>query len=153
MFSHLNQTRQTTCCIRVIDRHQVLRTNTQFNLVTHFCTARINTSDYDIASGQLDLTLVFTDFDELTFQEVHLRRTDEAGNKLVGRVVVQIQRGTVLLQVGLSRILKRTQNYDLVGQGHSFNLVVSYVDNGGVQFLVQLGNLDTHLDAQRSIQV
>src|SRR3954454_12925484 len=80
-------------------------------------------------------------------QEVHLGRADEAGDEQVARVVVELERGAGLLDhAGL-------EHHDLVGQRHRLDLVVGDVDHGGGQLLVEPGELDPHLDAQRRVQV
>ena len=42
---------------------------------------------------------------------------------------------------------------DLVGHGHGFHLVVRDIDHGGLELLVQLADLEPHVDAQRRIEV
>ena len=62
-------------------------------------------------------------------------------------LIIQILRSIYLLD---NTIL---QNYDSGTQCHSLCLVMCYIDDGGAQSLMQLGNLNTHLYTQLSIQV
>jgi hypothetical protein len=52
------------------------------------------------------------------FDQVHLRRADEARDERVARRAVQLQRRADLLDIA------RAQHHDLVGHGHRFDLVV-----------------------------
>ena len=56
--------------------------------------------------------------------EIHLRRADEAGDELVGRLVVEIERRAHLLDPA------RAQHDDLVGHRHRLDLVVRDVHHG-----------------------
>jgi len=76
-----------------------------------------------------------------------LRRTHEAGYKLIARLLIQILRRVNLLNKAI------LHNHDSIAHGHSFGLVVSYIDKGGTQSLMQLGDLSSHLGTQLSIQV
>ena len=60
----------------------------------------------------------------LSIDQVHLRRTDESSNELVSRLIVQVLRGIYLLD---NTILK---NNDSGTQSHSLGLVMCYVDDG-----------------------
>ncbi len=80
-------------------------------------------------------------------EEVHLRGADEACNKQVGGIVIQILGGIYLLDEAI------LHNYDAGTHGHSLGLVVGYVDEGGLQSLMQLGDLSSHLNAELSIEV
>jgi hypothetical protein len=80
-------------------------------------------------------------------QEVHGRRADEAGDELVGRMVVQVQRAAGLLDAAVAH------HHDLVAHGHGLDLVVRDVDGGGLQALVQLLDLAAHRDAQLGVEV
>ncbi len=137
----------------VIQRHQVLGTNAQLHLVTNRATAGIDPHPHAVARAQLDQALLLTNFHQLGRQEVHFGGADEARHELVVRVVVEIERGTELLQVGGRLALERAQHHYLVGQGHGLHLIVGHVDDGGVELLVQLGDLDTHLDPQGGVEV
>ena len=44
-------------------------------------------------------------------------------------------------------------NNDSVTHGHSLGLVMSYVDEGGAQLLMELGELGSHLCTELSVQV
>ena len=84
---------------------------------------------------------------KLCADEVHLRATDEAGHEEVAGVLVQLQRRAHLLDA------PGGQHDDAVGQGHGLHLVVRHVDHGGLELLVQLGELHAHLHAQGGVQV
>ena len=45
------------------------------------------------------------------------------------------------------------QHHDTVGQGHRLDLVVRHVDHGGVEIVVQLADLHSHVDPQRRVEV
>ena len=80
-------------------------------------------------------------------KDVHLWRSDEPSHKLVARLVIQLKRAANLLDMTC------TQNHNLVGHGHRFDLVVSHVDHCGLKTLVQFADFQTHADTQRSIKV
>ena len=86
-------------------------------------------------------------FDEDTLDEVHLGRTDEAGNELVAGTVIKPCRAVDLLDEAV------LHNDDAVTHGHSFGLVVGNVDEGGTDSLMKLGKLGTHLCTQLSVKV
>src|SRR3954469_22829778 len=83
----------------------------------------------------------------LAGHEVHLRGADEAGDEEVGRLLVELRRRAVLLD------LAAVEHHDLVGHGHGFDLIVGDVDRGGAKLLLQPGDFDAHLHAQRRVEV
>src|SRR5882762_3465317 len=83
----------------------------------------------------------------LARDEIHRWRTDEAGDELVRRVVVELQRRADLLD------LARVHDDDLVRHGHRLDLVVGDVDRSRLQSLVQRLDLGAHRDAQLGVQV
>ena len=78
---------------------------------------------------------------------IHLRCADELRHKLVGRVVVQLQRCAHLFDLAIA------QHHHAVGQGHGLDLVVRHIDGGCAQVAVQLGDLDPGLAPQGRIEV
>ena len=84
---------------------------------------------------------------EFALKEVHRRGTDKAGYKQVRGVVVQVLGGVQLLEFGFAH------HRDAVSHGHRFGLVVSHIDKGGLQVLVQLAQLRAGLDAQFGVKV
>src|SRR5262245_58577668 len=56
-------------------------------------------------------------------EQVHLRRADESGDEDVGRLAIELQWRTDLLD------LAGVQNHDLVGHGHRLDLIVGDVDH------------------------
>ena len=84
---------------------------------------------------------------ETNGEEVHLRRADESGYEQIGGIVIEV--------LGSVNLLDETvlHNYDAGTHGHSFGLVVGYVDEGGLQALMELGDLSSHLNAQLSVEV
>ena len=86
-------------------------------------------------------------FWDLAVDEVHLRGSHETCYEEVARLVIQILRSINLLD---NTIL---HNYDSGTKSHSLGLVVSYVDDSGFKSLMKLGNLDTHLYTELSVQV
>ena len=45
------------------------------------------------------------------------------------------------------------QHDDAVGHGHGFDLIVGDVDHRGLELLVQFGDFEPHVDAQRRVEV
>ena len=62
-------------------------------------------------------------------------------------MLVELQRRAHLLDAA------DRQHDDAVGQRHGLHLVVRHVDHGGLELLVELGELVAHLHAQRGVQV
>ena len=85
--------------------------------------------------------------DNLAGQEVHLGRTDEAGDEQVVGPGIEFERRPDLLDAAI------VECDDPVGQRHRFDLVVRDVDHGGPEFAVQPLDLEPHLHAQRCIEV
>ena len=94
-------------CVRMIDRNEVLRTDSELNLGAYRAAPCINAGGDDLAGVQLDLALLLADFDQHAVEEVHLRGSDESCDELVPRVVIELKRSAVLLKVGLSVITER----------------------------------------------
>ena len=84
---------------------------------------------------------------EANGEEVHLRGADESGNEQVGGIVVEVLGGVNLLDETV------LHNYDAGAHGHSFGLVMGNIDEGGLEALMELGDLSSHLNAQLSIEV
>ena len=80
-------------------------------------------------------------------QKVHPGRADETGDKLVGRIVIQVQRRAGLFDQPIA------QHDDFIGQSHRLDLIMGDVDDGGLQFLVQAGDFNPHLHPQFGIQI
>ena len=68
---------------------------------------------------------------QLTVEEVHLGRADEAGHEQVGGLVGAPPGGADLLDEAV------LHDDDAVAQGHGLGLVVGDVDEGGVDALAQ----------------
>ena len=83
----------------------------------------------------------------LCVDHVHLRRSDETCNELVAWCIVEILRCIYLLD---DTIL---HNDDSGTQCHRLGLVMCYVDDGGLEGLVELCDLYTHLCSQLRIEV
>ena len=69
-------------------------------------------------------------------------------------MVIEFQRwpnlgNTAIFQHGLTGI----QQHDLIRQRHGFDLIMRDIDHAGTQIMMQLGNLDAGLYAQRRIQI
>ena len=128
----------------------VLRTDAHDNfladvgLVNQLANLRIR--NLDGVGAELSPNLVAL-LDELGVEEVHLRGTDEGADEQVGRIVVQVLRGVDLLDEAV------LHDDDAGSHGHSFGLVMGNVDEGGLQALMQLGDLSTHLNAQLRVEV
>ena len=83
----------------------------------------------------------------LAGHEVHLRRSDEAGDEQVCRPLVQFERRAVLFDAA------GIEHDDLVSHGHGLDLVMGDVDGGGRKLFLQLGDLHAHLDPKRGVEV
>ena len=80
-------------------------------------------------------------------EEVHRGRSDETGDEEVRRRVVQLVGRADLLGIAAA------QDHHPISQRHGLGLVVSHVDGGGAQSLLQSGDLGAHLDAQFGVEV
>ncbi len=49
--------------------------------------------------------------------------------------------------------MPRAQHHDLVGHGHRFDLIVSHIDHGGLEPVVQLADFQPHAHTQRCVKV
>ena len=79
--------------------------------------------------------------------EIHPRRTDEAGNEQVGRLVEKFERGAELADLTL------VEHHDTVGERHRLDLIMGDVDHRDAQALVQSRKLDAHGDAETRVEV
>ena len=79
--------------------------------------------------------------------EVHRRRSDEAGDEQVLRVVVELHRRVHLLD------LARAHDRDAVAERHRLGLVVCHVDRRRAHALLDPRDLGAHLDAQLRVEV
>ena len=84
---------------------------------------------------------------QLAFEEIHRRRTDEAGDELVVRMIVKLERRAHLLDDAVMH------HDDLVGHGHGLDLVVGDIDRRGLEPLMQFLDLGAHGDAQLGIEI
>jgi hypothetical protein len=76
-----------------------------------------------------------------TVQQVHRRRADKAGDKGVGRPLVDLERRSHLLPIAV------LEDGDAIAHGHRLDLVVGNVDGGGLEPFLQLRDLGAHLHA------
>ena len=114
---------------------------------------------FDIADARFDRfrkkNLVLDEFDirfalllrDRCGEEVHLRRSDKAGDELVDRIVVQVLRRIDLLHEAVFH------NDDTGTHRHGLDLVVRDVDERGRKAGVQFGDLRPHLGAQLRVEV
>ncbi len=79
--------------------------------------------------------------------EIHRRRTDEAGDEQVGRVVVDLLRRAELLDDAV------LHHRHLVAEGHGLDLVVGDIHGRGLQPLVHQLQLGAHFHPQLGIEV
>ena len=80
-------------------------------------------------------------------ENVHLRRADKAGHEEILREIVEVLRRIVLLHDAI------LHQHDARAHGHGLGLIVGDVDEGGLEALVELGDLRAHLHAQFGVQV
>ena len=97
-----------------------------------------------VAKQSVNMVASLLEFD---VDEVHLRRSDEAGNEHVAGLVIQELRSIDLLN---DTVL---HNDDLIAQRHSLCLVMCNIDECGTQSQMELGNLGTHLSTELSVEV
>ena len=79
--------------------------------------------------------------------QVHRRGADEAGDEDVGRAIVQLGRGTDLLQD------TELDDGDAIAHRQSLGLIVGHVQGGDTQLALQSSNLGTGLDTELGVQV
>ena len=70
---------------------------------------------------------------------VHLGRTDESGHEFVAGMVIKVLRRINLLHHAVFH------HHDSRSQCHGLGLIMGYVNDGGTQSLMKLGNLHPHL--------
>ena len=79
--------------------------------------------------------------------QVHGRRADEAGDEIVGGVVVHLARGADLLEHAV------LEDRDAVTHGEGLGLVVGDVDRGDAQRALERGDLGAGLHTELGVQV
>jgi hypothetical protein len=79
--------------------------------------------------------------------KIHGRRADEAGDELVGGLIVQLERLPHLLHHAV------LHDDDPVAQRHGLDLIVGDVNGGGAETQMQFLQLDAHLHPQLGIEV
>src|SRR3984957_8939889 len=79
--------------------------------------------------------------------QVHGRRADEAGDEQPVGPVVEIERRADLSDRAA------VKHHDLIGHGHRLDLIVSDVDHRCLERFVKLADLNSHLHAQRCVEV
>ena len=84
---------------------------------------------------------------DLPLDEVHLRRAEERGDELRPRVLVDLERGALLLHEAA------VQDPERVGERHRLDLIVRDVERGRAQAIVQPADVDPHLGAERGVEV
>ncbi|MCY1450426.1 hypothetical protein D9M71_672300 [compost metagenome] len=83
------------------------------------------------AGVQLHFAALAVDPVDLALEKAHFRCAEKACDKQVGRLVVQVQRRTDLLEPAA------IEHDDFVGHGHGFDLIVRHVDHRRLQLFVQ----------------
>ena len=79
--------------------------------------------------------------------EIHRRGADEAGNELVGRLIVQLERLSHLLHHAV------LHDDDPVAQRHGLDLIVGNINGGGAETQMQFLELNAHLHPQLGIKI
>ena len=98
--------------------------------------------DLDLAERKLRVSAR-----DLDRHEVHGRRSDEAGDEQVDRVVVELLRAADLLQLPLAH------HGDAVAERHRLGLVVGHVDGRGLEAVLDPRDLGAHLHPQLRVEV
>ena len=78
--------------------------------------------------------------DDLGIEEVHRRRSDEAGDEEIVRTLVKILRCVQLLE------LSRAHHGDAIAHRHRLDLVVRHIDGGATKTLMELLQHRARLD-------
>ena len=99
------------------------------------------------AERQSNPGLVAVDGRNASLEEIHRRRADEAGDEPVGRILVELERRADLLDAA------GIHDHDAVGQGHGLDLIVGDVDHRRGKLALEAGDLDTHADAERRVEI
>ncbi|MNR11842.1 hypothetical protein D3C85_1281610 [compost metagenome] len=86
-------------------------------------------------------------FADLTVEKSHFWSTDKTRYKLVNWVVIQLKWRTNLLNTAA------VENHHFVSQSQCFDLVVGHIDHRCLKFLMQTGQLKSHLNPQCCIKV
>ena len=84
---------------------------------------------------------------DLSAEEVHRRRADEARDEQVRRLVVELLRPVDLLEHA------HAHDRDAVAHRHGLDLVVSDVDRRRAELVLELRDLGPHLDTQLGVEV
>ena len=147
-FNNTNRTIDGFAILGGIAEDYILRADTERDRLAY-----IRSQHLLLLGGDLETERTFIHINvgtisfDCSFEEVHGRRTDEACNKLILRIVVQVKRSTDLLDDA-----ELHDDYD-VCHGQSFNLVVGDVDHRSLEAVVQGGNLCAHLDTKFCVEV
>ena len=120
----------------------MLRTNGDEHLVVFTNAERLTGERKDDVIGYVQSTLMPDGR-----QNVNLWRADKFGDKQVCRRVVQFERRANLLNFAL------IQHHDTIGERHRFHLIVSDINHGVFQRIMQLLNFLAHLHAQGGVKV
>ena len=81
------------------------------------------------------------------WQQIHFRAADKLGNKFIGRMIIQVQRGAKLLNLFI------IQHKNPIAHGHRFDLIVGNINQGHANFTMQPRNFFTHFGSQLGIKV
>src|SRR5579885_718667 len=130
-----------------VRRPQMLRAHAEGDLGPGREMPRHDRDSDLLPARQRDDDALGADAPDLGGEEIHLRRADEAGDEEVDGMMIELE--------GRARLLDAAavQDDDLVGERHRLELVMGDIDHGGAQRLMQLGDLQPHLHAQRRIEV
>jgi len=126
----------------------ILRANAKDNLfagIGHVsCDPAFRNLDRKVASVNEQGIAILT---QAAGEEVHRWRANEAGHEQVCRPIIERLRCIKLLEKAF------VHHRNARSHGHGFRLVVSHIDEGGLQTLVQLADLGAGLHTQLGIQV
>ena len=106
-----------------------------------------HTADIQPVTAEFSFGAATGELGDLAIEEIHLRRSEEAGDKFIGRHVEQVHRRADLHDFTV------LQHNDLVGERHRLDLVMRHINGGGIELAVEFGNLDTGIMTKRCIQV
>ena len=129
----------------------IFGTDAQSNLLSDICFVDkafcLFFGNFDLVAAERGVHLTLLAGKNSMLEEVHLRGAQERSDKLVFGAVVKELRSIDLLHDTVFH------DDDTGAHGHSLGLVVSDVYKSGGKFVVKLGNLGTHLNAQFCVEV
>ena len=80
-------------------------------------------------------------------KQIHRRRSDEFGDEGIGRLIIELERRSDLLDPA------GAQDDDAVGHGQRFDLIMGHIDRGRMKPVVERLDLAPHRDPELGVEV